>query len=59
MESIKDKLNLIEEAIDDWKRGELTDIAAITAIGIIIDCREAPEETIRWAIKSLKENGEI
>jgi hypothetical protein len=54
----KEKLESIEEAIADWRNGELTDVAALTAIGIILDSSYVSDEAMEWAINLLKEKGE-
>jgi hypothetical protein len=55
----KERLESIEEAIADWRKGELTDLAALTAIGMIINSNYVSEEAMQWAINLLKEQGEI
>lgn len=59
MEEIRKKLKVIKEAIQDWEKGKLSDLAALTAINMIIDSRELPEEAIQWAINTIKNNGGI
>jgi hypothetical protein len=60
-ETIKQKLELIEEAIADWKDGKLQDFSALVAINIIVNNAPPSKEVIEWAIKSIlmKKGNEI
>ena len=46
---MKQRMKLICDAVDDYRKGELTDMAAIAAIGIITRKNEPDEGAIEWA----------
>jgi hypothetical protein len=50
MNEIKRKLNLIEEAVDDYKKGKLSDVSTLIAISIITN-RNPSKECTEWAKK--------
>ena len=55
-EQLTDRLYLIEEAIEDWKLGELSSIASMAAIGCISSSREPDKDAVRWAKDNLMKN---
>lgn len=55
MKDIKRRLELTEEAIKDWRKGELSDLSALVAIGLCInDNDHLSEEAMQWGINALK-----
>jgi hypothetical protein len=48
---ITQKVELVGEAIDDYRKGELTDLACLAAIGAIANARSVDPGAIEWAKK--------
>ena len=55
---LTERLKLIEEAIKDFNKGELSSIAAMAAIGCIASSKEPDKDAIRWAKDNLMKNNE-
>ena len=56
MTNIKQKLNFIQEAVDAYKNGKLSDVSTIYVIKIIL--RDPPTvEAIEWAEKVFLSKG--
>lgn len=53
-ESIKDKLNMVDEAIKDWKKGKLPDLSALVAIQLCVNEQKISKELIEWATSNIK-----
>lgn len=51
--TIQEKLELVEEAISDWRKGKLQNLSAIVAISMIINNNTPSEEFIQWAMETL------
>jgi len=53
------KLKLIEEAIEDFNKGDLSSIAAIAAISWLASASSEPsKDAVRWAKDNLIKNNE-
>jgi len=51
---IKEKMKQIEEAVTAWRFDELSDFAALTAIGLIVtEQKDITPEMEKWAMESL------
>lgn len=55
MSSDKRKLELVKEAIHDWRYGDLTAFSAMIAISTIVDPRKPSKECAEWARKVIAE----
>jgi hypothetical protein len=47
--NVTKRLDLIEEAIKDYKAGKLSPIAALTAISMVVNPGEIGEKELGWA----------
>lgn len=55
---LTEKLKLIEEAIKDFNKGELSSIAAMAAISCISTSSVPDEDAVQWAKDNLMKNYE-
>lgn len=53
------ELEIIEEAIKDWRNGILSDMSAFIAIKMTVTDNEISKECREWDFKTLKDRGEI
>lgn len=56
MEDVKEKVRLIEGAIEDWRNGVLNDLSFNVAVFIIINNRGITQEELDYAKKFLTKN---
>lgn len=56
-ETIQEKLELVEEAISDWRKGKLQDLSAIVAISMIINDNTPSDEAVQWGMETLAKIG--
>jgi len=57
-EEITKTLNLVEEALDDYKKGKLTNFSCLVAIQLVVNPQPNPSpEFYRWAIDMAKKIG--
>lgn len=54
---INEKMKLICECVDDYRRAALDDMAALVAIGIIIKAHNPDPEALAWARATFMEDG--
>jgi Ni,Fe-hydrogenase III large subunit len=48
-----ESIDLVKEALKDWKNGSLSDLSAMTAISLALECEELPEGTAEYIKKKL------
>jgi hypothetical protein len=58
MEVIKNKLEIVREALDAYDKGELSDLSAFIAIQLIISPQKPSKKAIIWAKKMIKRYSE-
>lgn len=52
MDEIKDKLEIVREALDAYDKGELSDLSTFIAIKMTVSPKEPSREAILWAKNS-------
>lgn len=50
-DKVRKKLDLIQEALDDNKKGSITDLTTLIAISIITNDKKPSKECTEWAEK--------
>lgn len=54
--SIKEKLELVCEALKDYDDGELSDLSTLVAIQLLVNECKPSDEAMEWAKNSIIEN---
>lgn len=54
-EEIKRKIEIIEEAVDDYRSGKLSGLSAIVAIGLLYTDHTPTPEFKKWVEKAIEE----
>uniref|UniRef100_A0A6M3LKE2 Uncharacterized protein n=1 Tax=viral metagenome TaxID=1070528 RepID=A0A6M3LKE2_9ZZZZ len=49
LEQIRKTLGLVEEAINDWKKGKLNGYSTLVVLSLLLNKQDPDEECIRWA----------
>lgn len=52
--NMKERIKLIEEAINDYNKGKLTDVSCLIAINMIVNKKKCSPECTEWAEKVLE-----